>query len=134
MMKNVDHIGIAVKDLDKAESLYTNLLGIEPYKRETIESQKVKTSFYKVGETHIELLESLTKDGPIANFIKKRGEGIHHMAYEVEDLKEEMIRCIKAGFKLINKKPHRGANNKWVCFLHPKSCNGVLVELCQKIL
>ena len=132
-MQYVEHIGIAVKDLEKSNSLFAKLLNVLPYKMETVESEKVRTSFFRNGETKIELLESLDPDGPIGKFIEKRGEGIHHIAFEVEDIYEEMQRLEKEGFDLINSVPKRGADNKLVCFIHPKSANGVLIELCQAI-
>jgi methylmalonyl-CoA/ethylmalonyl-CoA epimerase len=132
-MQYVEHIGIAVKNLDESNALFTKLLGALPYKLETVASEKVRTSFFRNGETKIELLESLEADGPIGKFISKRGEGIHHIAFEVEDIESEMERLEAEGFQLINKKPKRGADNKLVCFIHPKSANGLLIELCQSI-
>lgn len=129
----IEHLGIAVKDLASAESIYTALLGEGPYKREAVESEGVITSFFKVGENKIELLESTRPDGPIAKAIEKRGEGIHHVAFEVKDIKAEMARLKDAGFQLLNEEPKRGADNKLICFVHPKSTNGVLIELCQEI-
>lgn len=129
----IEHLGIAVKDLASAESIYTALLGEGPYKREAVESEGVITSFFKVGENKIELLESTHPDGPIAKAIEKRGEGIHHVAFEVKDIKAEMARLKDAGFQLLNEEPKRGADNKLICFVHPKSTNGVLIELCQEI-
>jgi methylmalonyl-CoA/ethylmalonyl-CoA epimerase len=130
----IEHLGIAVKDLDAAEALYTRLLGVPPYKREEVESEGVITSFFKAGPNKIELLESTRTDGPIAKAIEKRGEGIHHVAFEVADIKAEMSRLKEAGFTLLNETPKRGADNKLVCFIHPKSAGGVLVELCQEII
>ena len=132
-MQYVEHIGIAVKNLDDSNVLFSKLLGILPYKMETVESEHVRTSFFRNGETKIELLESTNKKGPISKFISKRGEGIHHIAFEVEDILAEMKRLKKEGFKLINKTPKKGADDKWVCFIHPKSANGILIELCQAI-
>lgn len=132
-MIRIEHIGIAVKDLDKAEELYAKLLGTPSYKREAVESEGVITSFFKVGPNKIELLESTKEDGPIAKAIEKRGEGIHHIAYEVEDIRAEMKRLRSEGFILLNEEPKRGADNKLVCFIHPKSAGGVLVELCQEL-
>jgi methylmalonyl-CoA/ethylmalonyl-CoA epimerase len=132
-MKKVEHIGIAVKNLSASTSLFSKLFGKQPYKQETVEGESVATSFFNMGETKIELLEAIHADSSIAKFIKKKGEGIHHIAYEVEDIQLEMMRLEKEGFLLINKEPKRGADNKWVCFLHPKSTNGVLIELCQEI-
>lgn len=132
MIKKVEHIGIAVKDLDQAEALYENLLGIQSYKREEVSSENVITSFFNA-KTKIELLASTTEEGVIAKYIEKKGEGIHHIAFEVEDIEAEMERLKEAGFQLLNEKPKKGADNKMVCFIHPKSCNGVLVELCMEI-
>jgi methylmalonyl-CoA/ethylmalonyl-CoA epimerase len=132
-MQYVEHIGIAVKNLEESNLLFSKLLDSLPYKLETVESEKVRTSFFRNGETKIELLESTDEDGPIGKFIKKRGEGIHHIAFEVEDIIAEMKRLEEEGFELIHDKPKRGADNKLVCFIHPKSANGVLIELCQSI-
>jgi methylmalonyl-CoA/ethylmalonyl-CoA epimerase len=129
----IEHIGIAVKDLATAEALYTKLLGAEPYKREAVESEGVITSFFKTGPNKIELLESTRPDGLIAKAIEKRGEGIHHIAFEVADIRAEMARLKAQGFTLLNEEPKPGADNKLVCFIHPKSAGGVLVELCQEI-
>lgn len=132
-MKKIEHIGIAVKDLKTSNDLYEKLLGIAPYKEEEVASEFVKTSFFQVGENKIELLEATDESSPIAKFIAKKGEGIHHIAFDVEDIQKEMERLSKQGFRLLNEKPKKGADNKWVCFVHPKSANGVLVELCQEI-
>ena len=132
-MKNVEHIGIAVKNFSEANGLYFKLLGVEPYKTEFVESENVNTSFFKVGGTKIELLEGTTPDSAISKFIEKRGEGIHHIAFEVEDIYAEMERLKREGFTLLNEQPKKGADNKLVCFVHPKSANGVLVELTQEI-
>ena len=132
-MKNVEHIGIAVKDFSQANGLYFKLLGVAPYKTEYVESEGVNTSFFKVGETKIELLEATNPDSAIAKFIEKRGEGIHHIAFEVEDILTEMERLKQEGFILLNETPKKGADNKLVCFVHPKSANGVLIELTQEI-
>jgi methylmalonyl-CoA/ethylmalonyl-CoA epimerase len=129
----IEHIGIAVKDLAAAEALYTRLLGVEPYKREAVESEGVLTSFFRTGPNKIELLESTRPDGPIAKAIEKRGEGIHHIAFEVADIQAEMARLRAEGFALLNEEPKRGADNKLVCFVHPRSAGGVLVELCQEV-
>lgn len=133
MIRKVEHIGIAVKDFSKSNCLFEQLLGLKPYKVEKVESEGVNTSFFRSGDTKIELLEALTSDSPIARFIEKKGEGIHHIAFEVEDIEAEMERLKKEGFTLLNEKPKKGADNKLVCFVHPKSANGVLVELCQEI-
>lgn len=131
-MKNIEHIGIAVKDLKVSETLFETLLKCKAYKSENVESESVTTLFFKTGETKIELLESTSSESPISKFIEKRGEGIHHIAFEVEDIYEEMKRLSEEGFILLNKEPKNGADNKLVCFLHPKSTNGVLIELCQE--
>ncbi|MDX1601959.1 MAG: methylmalonyl-CoA epimerase [Salinimicrobium sediminis] len=133
-MKNIEHIGIAVKDLEAANEVYSKLLCTESYKSEKVRSEGVETSFFKVGLNKIELLAATSEDSPIAKFIEKRGEGIHHIAFEVEDIRAEMKRLKEEGFELISKRPKKGADNKLVAFLHPKSANGVLVELCQEIL
>lgn len=132
-MRKIEHIGIAVKDLEKSNELYSKLLNTQPYKLEEVKSESVKTSFFQVGESKIELLEASKEDSAIAKFIAKKGEGIHHIAYDVEDIYAEMERLKDEGFILLNDKPKRGADNKLVCFLHPKSAGGVLVELCQEI-
>ena|ERR1051326_1731462 len=132
-MKKVEHIGIAVKDLDSAKELFTILFGKPPYKEEQVASEGVTTSFFQLGETKIELLESSNRESAIAKFIDKKGEGIHHIACEVEDITSEMRRLKEAGFQFTREEPFLGADNKIVCFLHPKSTNGVLVELCQTI-
>jgi len=131
-MQKIEHIGIAVKDLDQAEKLYSAILGAEPYKREEVKSEGVLTSFLRNGPNKIELLQSTTPDGPIAKFIEKKGEGMHHMAFAVQDIKAEMKRLASEGFRLLNEEPKKGADNKWICFVHPKSANGVLIELCQE--
>ena len=131
-MKKVEHIGIAVKDLSNADALFEKLLNQASYKLESVESESVSTSFFKVGDTKIELLEASDENSAIANFIQKRGEGIHHIAFEVDDIQAEMDRLQKEGFELIHQSPKDGADNKRICFLHPKSTNGVLIELCQE--
>lgn len=132
-MKKVEHIGIAVKNLEQANKLYASLFGKEHYKVEAVESEGVSTSFFQLGDTKIELLEASRSDSPIAKFIEKRGEGIHHIAFEVQDIRAEMQRLQQEGFTLLNEQPKAGADNKLVCFLHPKGTGGVLVELCQEI-
>ena len=132
MMVNVEHIGIAVKDLAQAESLYIKLLGVAPYKREVVATESVSTSFFKINQTKIELLEATNNESPIARFLEKKGEGIHHIAFEVEDILSEMQRLKDEGFTLLNDQPKAGADNKLVCFLHPKNTTGVLIELCQE--
>ncbi|HKJ49440.1 MAG TPA: methylmalonyl-CoA epimerase [Christiangramia sp.] len=131
-MKRIEHIGIAVKDLEAANNTYKAVLGEEPYKTETVESEGVSTSFFKVGESKIELLAATRPDSPISKFIEKRGEGIHHMAFYVDDIRAEIERLKKEGFRLLNEEPKPGADNKIVAFMHPKDANGVLVELCQE--
>ena len=132
-MEKIEHIGIAVKDIEEAEALYSRLYGISPYKREDVESEHVRTSFFKMGETKIELLQALSEESAIYKFIEKRGEGIHHMAYEVADIEAEMERLRKEGFQFIYDTPKRGADNKMITFLHPKHTGSVLTELCQEI-
>lgn len=132
-IKKIEHLGIAVSNMDAANALYQNLLGYAPYKTELVETEGVKTSFFKCGESKIELLEATNEQSPIKKFIEKRGEGIHHIAFLVDNIKEEVLRLKKQGFILLNEKPRKGADNKWVVFLHPKSTGGVLVELCQEI-
>lgn len=132
-MTNLEHIGIAVKDLAAANELYAKLLGAAHYKIEEVASEHVNTSFFKVGGSKIELLQATDDSSAIAKFIEKRGEGIHHVAFEVDDIETEMERLRGEGFRLLNEQPKRGADNKLVCFVHPKSANGVLVELCQSI-
>lgn len=132
-MEKIEHIGIAVKNLAEANKIYEALLGSAPYKSEKVESESVETSFFKCGESKIELLEATNPDSAIAKFIDKRGEGVHHIAFAVKDINAEMKRLKNEGFILLNDKPKKGADNKLVAFLHPKSSNGVLVELCQEI-
>lgn len=133
MFTNLEHIGIAVKNLEMAEELYARLFNVKPYKRESVEAELVKTSFFKINQTKIELLEAMNPESVIAKFIEKKGEGFHHVAFEVDDLSAEMERLQNAGFTLLNETPKPGADNKLVCFLHPKSTNGILIELCQEI-
>ena len=132
-MNKIEHIGIAVSDLSKSIPLFEKLLNTPCYKTERVESENVQTAFFKKGDSKIELLESSTADGVIAKFIEKKGEGMHHIAFEVTDIYAEMQRLQAEGFVLLQETPKRGADNKLVCFLHPKSSNGVLVELCQEI-
>lgn len=131
-MLNVEHIGIAVKSLSQSVPLFEKLLNTPCYKTETVESEAVNTAFFQKGETKIELLESTTAEGVISKYIEKKGEGIHHIAFEVADIGAEMERLKTEGFILLNEKPKKGADNKLVCFLHPKSTNSVLIELCQE--
>jgi methylmalonyl-CoA/ethylmalonyl-CoA epimerase len=131
-MRKIEHLGIAVKDLEKSNELFKKLLGKNHYKEESVEGEGVKTSFFMVGETKVELLEATRNDSPIAKFIDKKSEGIHHIAFEVADIFEEMERLKSEGFEILNEIPKSGADNKLVVFLHPKTTNGVLVELCQE--
>ncbi|MES2480101.1 MAG: methylmalonyl-CoA epimerase [Bacteroidota bacterium] len=133
-MVRIEHIGIAVNDLKASIELYEQLLNTPCYKTEAVESEFVETAFFKVGDSKIELLEASNPDSAIAKFIAKKGQGIHHIAYEVENIHAEMKRLEALGFELLNKEPKRGADNKLVCFLHPKTSGGVLVELCQEIV
>lgn len=132
-MKKIEHIGIAVKNLDESNILFAKLLGKPHYKIEDVLSENVKTSFFKSGPNKIELLEATNADSPIAKFIDKKGEGIHHIAFAVEDIKAEIKRLKSEGFTVLNDIPKKGADNKLVAFLHPKTTNGVLIELCQNI-
>jgi methylmalonyl-CoA/ethylmalonyl-CoA epimerase len=129
-MKKIEHLGIAVRNLDEAEALYTKLLGVEPYKREEVESEGVITSFFACGPNKIELLYGTNADSPVAKFIEKRGEGIHHVAFAVDNIQVEIDRLKSEGFILIHEKPKEGADDKHIAFLHPKGTGGVLVELC----
>ena len=130
---HIDHIGIAVKDLDSAIQTYEKILNTKCYKRETVESEKVDTAFLQTGESKVELLGGTSPDSVINSYIEKRGEGIHHVAFEVKDIEHEINRLKDEGFRLLNDVPKRGADNKLVAFLHPKGQNGVLVELCQSV-
>ena len=132
-MLKIEHIGMAVKDLSVSIPLFEKLLNTPCYKTETVDSENVNTAFFQKGESKIELLESTEPDGVIARFIKKKGEGMHHIAFEVADIRAEMDRLVKEGFVLLNPEPKKGADHKLVCFLHPKGTNGVLVELCQEM-
>ena len=132
-MQKAEHIGIAVKNLDQSIPLFEKLFNSECYKTELVENEQVTTAFFKKGETKIELLESTSAEGVIARFIEKKGEGLHHIAFEVENIEMEMERLKNDGFVLLSEKPKPGADNKLVCFLHPKTTNGVLIELCQSI-
>jgi methylmalonyl-CoA/ethylmalonyl-CoA epimerase len=131
-MLKIEHLGIAVKDLDISVPLYEQLLNTPCYKKEVVETEGVSTAFFSTGDSKIELLEATNDNSPIAKFIAKKGEGIHHIAFEVENIEAEMKRLAALGFELLNQTPKNGADNKLVCFLHPKSTNGVLVELCQE--
>jgi methylmalonyl-CoA/ethylmalonyl-CoA epimerase len=132
-MLRIEHIGIAVKDMKISVSLFENLLASDCYKMEFVESEKVNTAFLRKGETKIELLESTDPDGVISRFIEKKGEGLHHIAFEVEDIHAEMERLKTEGFQLLSDNPRLGADNKLVCFVHPKTTHGVLIEICQEI-
>jgi len=132
MLNKIEHLGIAIKNLETSDHLFAKLLGKTPYKQEAVEREGVKTSFFMVGESKIELLEATNPESPIAKFIDKKGEGIHHIAFAVEDIKAEIERLKAEGFVFISEEPKDGADNKLVVFLHPKSTNGVLVELCQE--
>ncbi len=132
MVNKIEHIGIAVKDLEKSNQLFKALLGIAPYKTEEVVSESVTVSFFKTGESKIELLQATDENSPIARFINKKGEGIHHLAFEVDDILKAMTELKNLGFELLSETPKQGADNKLICFLHPKSTNGVLIELCQE--
>ena len=132
-MKKIEHIGIAVKDLEVSNNLFEKLFGKPHYKIEEVESEGVRTSFFDVGPNKIELLEATNSESPIAKFLERKGEGIHHIAYAVDDIKAEIKRLKEEGFTVLNETPKKGADNKMVAFLHPKTTNGVLVELCQEI-
>lgn len=132
-MNKIEHIGIAVKDLEASNALFASLFGVGHYKVEEVVSEKVKTSFFKAGPNKIELLEATNPESPIAKFIEKKGEGVHHIAFAVTDIVSEIARLKSEGFIVLNETPKKGADNKLVAFLHPKSSNGVLIELCQEI-
>ena len=132
-MDKIEHIGIAVKDLETSNALFTKLFGIGNYKVEEVVNEGVKTSFFKAGPNKIELLEAINPESPIAKFIEKKGEGIHHIAFAVTDIISEIARLKSEGFVILNETPKKGADNKLVAFVHPKSSNGVLIELCQEI-
>jgi methylmalonyl-CoA/ethylmalonyl-CoA epimerase len=130
-MKKIEHIGIAVRDMDESEKVFSRLLGTEPYKREEVESQAVLTSFFRVGNNKIELLQATTESSVIKKFLDKKGPGVHHIAFAVANILEEMARLKEQGFQLLNESPVKGADNKIVCFVHPKDTNSVLIELVQ---
>jgi methylmalonyl-CoA/ethylmalonyl-CoA epimerase len=132
-MLKIEHLGIAVKNLEQSNALFEKLFGQAPYKLEKVLSENVSTSFFRMGESKIELLEATSDDSAIAKFIEKKGEGIHHIAFEVADIYAEMKRLQQLGFKLLSEQPKRGADNKLICFVHPKETNGVLIELCQEL-
>lgn len=131
-MLKIEHLGIAVKDLAVSIQLYEQLLNTPCYKKEVVPTEGVSTAFFSTGDSKIELLEATNENSPIAKFLAKKGEGIHHIAFEVENIEAEMKRLAALGFELLNEKPKDGADNKLVCFLHPKTTNGVLIELCQE--
>ena len=130
-LSHIEHLGIAVKSLEEAIPFWENMLGLKCYNIEEVKEQKVRTAFFQIGQSKIELLESTDPEGPIGKFIEKKGEGMHHIAFEVPDIIVEMERLKKEGFTLLNEAPKKGADNKLVCFVHPKDAGGVLVELCQ---
>jgi len=132
-MKRIEHIGIAVKNLEDSNKLFAKILGQKEYKFEEVESEGVVTSFFQIGENKIELIAPLNEESAIAKYLTKNNEGMHHIAFSVEDIKKEMKRLKNEGIRLLNESPKEGADNKLICFLHPKDTNGVLIELCQKI-
>jgi methylmalonyl-CoA/ethylmalonyl-CoA epimerase len=132
-MKNIEHIGIAVSSLSEAIPLYEKLLNTPCYKTELVDNEKVNTAFFMTGQSKVELLESTDPEGVIAKFIAKKGQGLHHIAFEVDDIYAEMKRLEQAGFTLLQEEPKKGADNKLICFLHPRSTEGVLIEICQEI-
>ena len=132
MINKIEHIGIAVKDIEKSKKMYETLFGKEAYKSELVDSEGVKTVFFELGESKIELLEATSPESPIAKYLEKRGEGIHHIAYDVDDIETEIERLKNENFQLIHQSPKDGADNKLIAFLHPKSTHGVLIELCQE--
>ncbi len=133
MFTNVEHLGIAVKSIENSDILFSKLFNTLPYKHEAVEAENVLTSFFRINQTKIELLEATNPESPIAKFIEKKGEGLHHIAFEVDDILVEIERLKNEDFVILNEIPKRGADNKWVCFLHPKTTNGVLIELCQEM-
>ena len=132
-MKNIEHIGIAVNDIEASNKLFAKILGKKPYKSEIVESEGVQTSFFQLGKQKIELVSATNKQSPISKYLSRNKEGLHHIALNVEDIEKEMIRLIKEGILLLNDTPKKGADNKLICFLHPKDTNGVLIEICQEI-
>lgn len=132
-MNKIEHIGIAVKSIDSSNKLFASILGEQPYKKEIVESEGVMTSFFQIGPNKVELLEGLSEQSPISKFIEKKGEGIHHIAFDVDNIHQTIERLKKDGFKMVHDKPKKGADNKLIAFLHPKASNGVLIELCQDI-
>ena len=132
-MKKIEHIGIAVKDIEYSNKLFSKIFGKPPYKSEQVESEGVVTSFFDIGESKIELVASINSESPIFKYLERRSEGMHHIAFVVEDISKEMKRIKGEGIRLLNETPVNGADNKMICFLHPKDTNGVLIELCQKM-
>jgi len=132
-MNKIEHLGIAVRDLDAAEKIFEDVLGTASYKREEVESESVITSFFKIGESKVELLQATDESSAISKFIEKRGEGLHHVAFDVEDIEAEIERLMSKGYRMIHESPKEGADGKIIAFMHPKSSNGVLVELCQDL-
>jgi len=132
-MEHIEHLGIAVKDLEASIPMYEALLNTKCYKREEVKSENVITAFFQSGPNKVELLQATSEDSAIYKFIEKKGEGIHHVAFSVKDIEKEMERLSKEGFRLLNEQPKRGADNKLICFIHPKDTSGVLMELCQEI-
>lgn len=133
-MKKIEHIGIAVTDINKSNELFSKIFGKKNYKSETVESEGVTTSFFQIGESKIELVSATNSESPISKYLQKNREGMHHISFEVEDIVREMARLKAEGIRLLNDTPKKGADNKIICFLHPKDTNGVLIELCQEIL
>ncbi len=132
-MRKIEHIGIAVKDLEKSNALFAKLLGKGHFKTEEVDGEKVATSFFQIGETKVELLQATDESSPIAKYLDRKSEGVHHIAFDVDDIDSEVSRLKEEGFEILNETPKLGADNKLVVFLHPRSTNGVLVELCQEI-
>jgi len=132
-MRKIEHIGIAVKNIEESNKVFAKIFGKENYRLEIVESEGVVTSFFQVGENKIELVSATKLDSPIAKYLDKNREGMHHIAFDVEDIEKEMIRLKNEGVRILNEKPKQGADNKLICFLHPKDTNGVLIELCQQI-
>ena len=132
-MRKIEHIGIAVKDIEASNKVFAKIFGKDHYKSEAVESEGVTTSFFQVGESKIELVAATNEESPIAKYLAKNREGMHHIAFDVEDIEKEMKRLQNEGIRTLNDKPKKGADNKLICFLHPKDTNGVLIELCQEI-
>ena len=133
-MHKIQHIGIAVSDITKSNEIFSRIFGKEIVKSEVVEAEGVVTSFFEIGDSKIELVSAINSESPIAKYLEKHKEGMHHLAFEVDDIKEEMLRIKREGIRLLNEIPKKGADNKLVCFLHPKDTNGVLIELCQEIM